>query len=144
MAVYFLIGAVFLFWTGGWKIVLLAGFSGIVARYLVCELIIRFYKKPHPYQSLNFNVPTSWLFSRQDKRSDAFPSQHTTTAAAIAVVFWLFSPVWGAVAMAAAIIIGIARIILGYHDIWDVVGGLFIGMLSGIVLVYCLFLVFSR
>lgn len=137
--VYFVLAVIFLFQPQGWKIIFLAVLAGLVTRYAVCGLFVVFYKKPHPYQSLKFDPPTSWLFSFQDNKFDAFPSQHSATTAAIAAAFWQFNPLWGVVAMAAALVIGIGRIIIGYHDLRDVLAGLLIGSASGLIIAHLLY-----
>jgi membrane-associated phospholipid phosphatase len=142
--IYFLLSIIFIFQPYGWKIVFLAGLAGFITRYVICELFVLAYKKPHPYQRLDFKVPTWWLFSMPDGRYDAFPSQHSATTMAIAAVFYLFDPVLGIVAMLAAAVIGLARIVIGYHDFSDVIAGLFIGAISGLALGHWLPFIFFR
>ena len=96
---YYAAAVYLLLWPGGWKMLLPTGAAAFLARYVICEIIVLFYKKPHPYQRLNFKVPVNWLlFSSMDQRHDSMPSQHAVTAAAISAVLWSFFPPVGIVA----------------------------------------------
>lgn len=129
----------------GWKILLLTIASGLFARYVICELFVLFYKKPHPYQRIEFTPPTWWLFSLQDGRFDSFPSQHTATSTAISIVIFLFFPVWGWLCFVLSAVVAMGRVVLGYHDIRDVVAGYIIGLLSGYAAYLALFnVLFTR
>jgi undecaprenyl-diphosphatase len=136
--IYGVVAANFLVMNRGWKVVAVAVLAALVDRYIICEIIIYFYKKPHPYQKLGFNVISSWLFSFKDQKPDSWPSQHASAAMAISAVILFFSLPWGLISVFTALIIGVARIILGYHYITDVVAGWVIGFLSGLIIVYCL------
>ncbi len=59
--------------------------------------------------------------------TDGFPSGHTTTVFAAAVVFSLFKPSWTAAFFAVAVVIGIARILAGAHYPSDVLAGAVLG-----------------
>lgn len=118
----------------GWKVVLAAAAAALFTRYVVCELIILFYKKPHPYQRLGFRPPTSRLFSFADNRPDALPSQHASAATAISIIFFLFAPILGWWAFVVAILTSAGRIVLGYHDIADVLAGWIAGIIFGYVI----------
>lgn len=65
----------------------------------------------------------------------SFPSDHTTVATAIAIALLFFSPfkktAW--VLVAAAVIIGFARIFVGVHYPADIAAGLATGLLGGCV-----------
>ena len=58
---------------------------------------------------------------------DSFPSGHTTTVFAAAVVFSLFKPSWKAGFFAVAVAIGLARILAGAHYPSDVLAGAVLG-----------------
>lgn len=59
---------------------------------------------------------------------DSFPSGHTTTVFAVAVVFSLFKPSWKAGFFAVAVAIGLARILAGAHYPSDVLAGATLGI----------------
>jgi len=125
----------------GWKVVILAVCSGLFARYVVCEIVHPFFKKQHPYQRLKFQPPTFWLFSRTDARPDSFPSEHSVTTVAISAVIFLCFPSWGWPALLLPAVIAVARVIVGFHEISDVVFGYFLGLVSGY---FVYLLLFSR
>ena len=58
---------------------------------------------------------------------DSFPSGHTTTVFAAAVVFSLFKPSWTAGFFTLAALIGLARILAGAHYPSDVLAGAALG-----------------
>lgn len=133
VAIYGLIVLYLLFYLHGERAVILAAVSAAFARLVVCEIIALIYKKPHPYQRLNFTPPTSWVFSLADKRYDGFPSQHISTAAAISLSIYLFFPGWGLLALATSAFMGMGRIIIGFHDALDVIFGFVAGLLSAYI-----------
>ena len=59
--------------------------------------------------------------------TDGFPSGHTTTVFAAALVFSLFKPSWKAGFFAVAGVIGVARILAGAHYPSDVFAGAVLG-----------------
>ena len=58
------------------------------------------------------------------------PSQHAATAAAISLVLWRFYPGLGIAAFVVLFLMGIARIIVGYHDTEDTLAGWLEGCLG--------------
>jgi membrane-associated phospholipid phosphatase len=59
----------------------------------------------------------------------SFPSDHSVMAGAVAVGLLLVSRRLGSFAAAAAVLIALARVYVGAHYPWDVVGGLAVGAL---------------
>ena len=70
--------------------------------------------------------------------SSSFPSGHTTTAFAIATVLVLAlkNAKWQLVILIIALGVGYSRIYLGQHFLGDVLAGIFIGTVSGLVCVW--------
>lgn len=69
----------------------------------------------------------------------SFPSGHTTTAFAVAVlVSALVPPKWRIVAMMWAVVVAIARLYYGEHNILDVVAGAAMGTMFSVVLWYAI------
>ncbi|WP_411284525.1 phosphatase PAP2 family protein [Lapillicoccus sp.] len=62
---------------------------------------------------------------------NGFPSDHTTTATAIAVVVLSARRMWGAALLALALALGLARVAAHVHHVPDIVGGIVIGALCG-------------
>jgi undecaprenyl-diphosphatase len=70
----------------------------------------------------------------------SFPSGHAARMAALAVITGFFCPPLGGVAAAAALVVAVARVMVGVHYVSDVVAGLVIGVLvSWLLLLYYLF-----
>ena len=65
-------------------------------------------------------------------KDNSFPSDHTTVAAAAAMIGALAWRRWAALFLGAALAIGVARIFVGVHFPGDVAGGMAFGMLAGI------------
>ena len=64
----------------------------------------------------------------------SFPSGHAARAAALAVMTIGVGPAWLAIILVIwAPLVGLARVILGVHYLSDVVVGLLIGILTGVV-----------
>lgn len=63
-----------------------------------------------------------------------FPSDHTTGAFAIAVALILRSRLYGGIALALAVLIAIARVVVGAHYPTDVLGGAALGAVVALVL----------
>ena len=114
-----------------WRALLLAAAAGLLNRYVICEVIHRFRRKPHPYQRLNLNTLGWWLMSWKDHEYDAFPSEHVSTAAAISLVVFLLFPAWGWLLLPLPLLIAPGRVVLAYHEISDVAWALPTGLLSG-------------
>ncbi len=119
---------------GYFKVVFLAFLAFILGRLVLSPLVYLIYKKDRPYQKYNFHVLSSWLFSPMGERSNAFPSDHAISFAAISFIFFLHQPEVGIFLFLVTLLNGIGRIILGYHDQWDVLGGWAVGILSGLLI----------
>lgn len=65
----------------------------------------------------------------------SFPSDHTTAATAIGLGLLLFTPFrkLGVLALAAAVLIGFARVFVGIHWPIDIAGGLLTGMVGAAI-----------
>jgi len=106
----------------------------VLARLVLVPLIDLFYRKQRPYQKYSFDVGRSALLLRPSQKPDAFPSQHVTSLAAISMAIWFFSPALAVAALVLTALTGLARIVLGYHDLYDILGGILIGGALGFIL----------
>ncbi|MBL8030141.1 MAG: phosphatase PAP2 family protein [Candidatus Doudnabacteria bacterium] len=132
--VYYLAVGVFLLVRPESRILAATAFLAFVlARGVVAEILYLFIKTQRPHQIYNFSQPKSWLFSWGTKRPDSFPSGHAISSAAISSVLFFYNPVLGIVGFGVALFVGMGRIILGYHYVSDVLGGWFLGALTGYV-----------
>ncbi len=66
-------------------------------------------------------------------RYHSFPSGHTTTSFALAVVIGRYYRRWEAVFFALAIGVGLSRVYVGVHFPGDILGGAVIGIVTAII-----------
>ncbi len=72
-----------------------------------------------------------WALST-DKYS--FPSGHAARAGAVAVTLTFAFPMWGWVSILWAVLVGFARVALARHFLSDVIVGLLLGVVIGLIL----------
>jgi undecaprenyl-diphosphatase len=97
----------------------------IVSRGLITEIIRFFYYHPRPFDALGFTplIPESGA---------SFPSGHMTFFFALAMVVWYANRKWGIWFFVLSALIGVARIYVGVHWPLDILGGIVIGLVSGV------------
>jgi undecaprenyl-diphosphatase len=109
--------------------VVAAGFSALLG-IAVAHLIADLWARPRPYAAYpgdaHLFVPAS--------HDPSFPSDHATAAFAIAVAILLRHRKAGVVALALAVLVALARVVVGVHYPSDVLGGAAIGTLAALVL----------
>ncbi len=97
------------------------GFSGLITiglKNLIGRARPTFFENPETWYSSPFT--DTYLFA-------SFPSGHSTTAASLAMVLFLFAPRLAVIFAAMAVWVGITRIGLGAHFPSDVIAGLSVG-----------------
>jgi undecaprenyl-diphosphatase len=109
---------------------------GVIAAGLAAALglalahgITMVWDRPRPYEAhsgVRLFVPAS--------HDPSFPSDHATAAFAIAVSLYLRSRGVGVLALAIATVLGLARVAVGVHYPFDVVGGALLGTAAALVL----------
>ena len=119
-----------------WTIVLKSAISFLVARGIIVTTINWLYKKQRPYQKFRFKPLTSRFFSFHTTIPNSFPSRHTTAYFSVATVVAFYIPALGAMLMIVSLLAAGARIVLGYHWAADIVGGIVIGSVIGVMAVY--------
>ncbi|MDQ3018591.1 MAG: phosphatase PAP2 family protein, partial [bacterium] len=120
----------------GYQILVLSFISFVVARGIVTTLINLGYHRVRPYQLYKFNPITSRFFSLQTAKPNSFPSRHTTAFTSVAAVVTMFNPVAGIILYGVTVMTGLGRIVLGYHYPTDILGGLTLGTLIGVLTVF--------
>lgn len=87
------------------------------------------YPTPRPYEA----TAISPLLHMPIRSSDAsFPSGHTSVAVAFATTVFLKYKKLGTFFFVLAVLIGVARVIGGVHYPVDILGGIFVGILSAL------------
>jgi membrane-associated phospholipid phosphatase len=109
--------------------ILLAGAAFVVARFVLTPLIARIYPKPRPYQVSGQVPTTSWFFSWATTKANSFPSRHVISLTTFSVIVFHIAPWLGVALLGVTVMTGWARVRLGFHDWWDILGGLILGAL---------------
>src|SRR3954468_14075658 len=111
------------------RAVVAAGLSAGLA-LAVAAVVARVVDRPRPFVAPPHAVH---LFATH-AADPGFPSDHATAAFAIAVALLLRSRTWGAIALAAATVLGITRVGMGIHYPTDVLAGAALGALAALAL----------
>jgi undecaprenyl-diphosphatase len=107
--------------------VVAAGFSAALALG-VAQFISHIWERPRPYVA---HPDLSHLFISASP-DPSFPSDHATAAFAIAVSIFLRNRRIGALALAMATVLAVARVAVGAHYPGDVLGGAILGTLCAL------------
>ncbi len=125
-----LAGLVFLWRLRGWRQRIFGaveiGLAVLLSRGILTEIIRHFYAHPRPFAALGFTPLIQ-------ESGNSFPSGHMTGLFAFAVVVYLLNRKWGWWFFALSFLVGIARIYVGVHWPYDILGGIVIGILSGLL-----------
>lgn len=102
-----------------------AALAIILSRGLITEMIHFFYYHLRPFDVLGFTPLIS-------ESGSSFPSGHAAWFFALAMVIIFRNWKWGAWFFAGALVIGVARIYVGVHWPFDILGGAVIGIGSAL------------
>ncbi len=95
-------------------------FLAVPAFCLVAVTVIRArINRTRPYDALGY-AP---LLPKESGKGESFPSRHTASAWVIAMAYWYLSPVYGGLMLAAAVLVGVTRVLTGVHYLSDVLVG---------------------
>jgi undecaprenyl-diphosphatase len=104
----------------------------LVSGLLIAQVAKQLIERDRP-SLLDYAIPQEpWKF-------DSFPSGHTSTSFAVATMLWLLTyrddrlRFLGPLTFVLALLVGISRIYRGVHWPTDVVGGVFAGLLSSLL-----------
>jgi undecaprenyl-diphosphatase len=109
--------------------VVAAGLSAGLA-LAIAQVLSRIVDRPRPFVA----DPGSVHVFAHHVADAGFPSDHATAAFAIAVAILLRHRGWGAVTLAAAAVLAIARVGMGVHYPSDVIGGAALGAACALAL----------
>jgi undecaprenyl-diphosphatase len=112
-----------------WKFAAVSALASGALAVLVTEVIAKIWDRHRPFVDHHVHV---WGTHARDA---SFPSSHASAAFAIAFAVLLFDRVVGAIFIAAAIVIGVGRVVVGVHYPSDVLGGFLIGLAAAILVV---------
>ncbi len=110
----------------GKQVAILAIISLAVA-LLINQIIGHIYFRPRPFafHQVNTLLPKS--------PDPSFPSDHVTFSFAIASIVYLFNKRIGTYAVLLGFLVALARVFVGMHYPFDVLGGAFIGLITGYI-----------
>lgn len=103
--------------------------SAIIGRGIFVTIIRFFYHHPRPFMVFN-NI--NKLIDHD--LTSSFPSGHATFFFALAAGVYLYNKKLGAIYFILAGLIGFARVFAGVHWPYDIVSGLVVGILSGLII----------
>ena len=107
-----------------WREIMLVFFSGISA-WIIAQILKVIIEAPRPFEIL-FDVNPLFLHGGMD----SFPSGHATFFMALAISIFISHKKIGYIFILFAILIGLARIIVGIHFPVDILGGFVIGLIT--------------
>jgi undecaprenyl-diphosphatase len=106
----------------------LTGASVILSRLIITELIRFIWHRSRPFAVHQVNL----LIERG--ASGSFPSGHMTFLFALAAVVYFFNKKFGIAFFILSFLVGLARVFVGIHYPFDILGGIIIGVLSVVLL----------
>lgn len=120
-------GGFFVGWKYGKKMFWEAISSALIGRLIIVEIIRFFYKHPRPFivEQVKQLIPESgW----------SFPSGHVTFLFALSMSVWFYNRRLGYTLFVGSLLVGIARVYVGVHWPFDIVGGIVVGIFTSIIL----------
>ncbi|HVS79622.1 MAG TPA: phosphatase PAP2 family protein [Candidatus Paceibacterota bacterium] len=100
--------------------------AGLVSRFVFATLIRVFYKRRRPHHVHKVHAVLS-------EKSFSFPSGHSSFFYAFSSAMYLFDPALGAWFVAATAVMTVCRVVAGVHYLTDILGGLFLGIITAIL-----------
>ena len=129
--------AVFALWLlarpGGprkWKLACSAALASAALALLVNQAIAQVWHRARPFAA----HPAAHVWGSRS-HDPSFPSDHASASFAIAFALLLFDRLAGALFLAAAILIGFGRMVIGAHYPADVLAGVAVGLLVALLVV---------
>jgi len=101
--------------------------SGIFS-WIVANILKNIFKINRPFVDLN-------IISLYPDIGFSFPSEHMAVFVSLAVALYFINKKAGIIFFIIAILIGLSRIVVGVHYPLDILGGLFVGFLIGIIFI---------
>ena len=114
--------------------VFLAG--ALLIEVLFNELVLKsIFERPRPFNYLPWQESGLYVYPDiiQKPTSFSFPSGHTASSFAAAMVLFCASKKWGTPALILAALIGFSRVYCGVHYCTDVLAGMVVGIVVGVI-----------
>jgi undecaprenyl-diphosphatase len=112
-----------------WKLASAYALASAGVALLANRVIADLWDRPRPFESHRI----SYVYGRSHDPS--FPSDHSSAAFAIAFAILLVDRVVGSLFLAAALLTGVGRVVIGAHYPGDVLAGLLVGFGSALLVV---------
>jgi len=116
-----------------WKLACASALASSGLALLINLLIADLWDRARPFVS----HPSVHVWGPRS-RDASFPSDHASTAFAIAFAVFLFDRLVGSLFLTAAFVIGIGRVFIGVHYPSDVLAGFLIGLAAALLVVHLL------
>ena len=96
--------------------------------FFVCTVFRKFLNRKRPYERMDIHP-----LIVKHKKGQSFPSRHTVSAVIIAMSAFYINKIFGIMMFAIALLVGVLRILAGVHYVKDVVAGIVMGVIFGVV-----------
>ena len=124
-AAFFVVQLATHFLAADYKVALSVGLAAAVG-FIVVTVMRKIINLPRPYE-----VYTFYEVTPRDKKGQSFPSRHCYSAAVIATLGWIFSPLVTVAVGILTVLIAVTRVVTGIHFVRDVLVGIGMGMFFG-------------
>jgi undecaprenyl-diphosphatase len=108
------------------KQMLAAAVSAVILAVILDKIAGKLYYDPRPFVTHNLKPLVAHA------ADNGFPSEHTLFNTTLAVLLYIYRPRWGTAALAAALVVGIARVAAHVHSPIDIIGAAAIGIAAGL------------
>jgi undecaprenyl-diphosphatase len=113
-----------------WKLACASALASAALALLVNQLIAKLWHRARPFET----HPSAHVWGGRS-HDPSFPSDHSSAAFAIAFAILLFDRVAGLLFLAAAVLIGGGRVVVGAHYPGDVAAGVLVGLACALIVV---------
>jgi len=109
------------------KMIIEAVVSAILARFVIVELIRWIWQRPRPFVENNVNLLLT-------HNASAFPSGHAALFFAVSTIVYFYNKKAGIFFFIISLLICLARVFTGIHWPLDILAGIVVGVLSGLLI----------
>jgi undecaprenyl-diphosphatase len=113
-----------------WKLACASALASAALALLVNQLIAKLWHRARPFET----HPSAHVWGGRS-HDPSFPSDHSSAAFAIAFAILLFDRVAGLLFLAAAVLLGGGRVVVGAHYPGDVAAGVLVGLACALIVV---------